>query len=355
MKALKNVLFVVLFSTLWISCSSTKTDENRESFVRVIHNEDNQRVDVLIGDQPFTSYLYTDTIPDLKKTVLYPIYSAKGSLITRGYPLDPRPGERTDHPHHIGLWLNYGEVNGIDFWGHSNATPVEQSDRMGTIRHQQIKEVKSGADGGSLDVTMNWLNSQNQPMLKEDTRFLFAGGEEWRRIDRITTLTAIDEMMIFNDTKEGMMAIRVHRALEHPSDKPVVLSDEHGNQTEVAKLDNTGVTGHYLNSEGAEGMDVWGKRAKWVELSGIIEDEKVSVIILDHPENVGHPTYWHARGYGLFAANPLGQETFSEGKERLNLTLNPGQSVTFKYRTLILTGQIDPPAIDEAFNTYINE
>ncbi|MCK4879888.1 MAG: PmoA family protein [Bacteroidales bacterium] len=355
MKALKIVLFVVIFSALWISCSSTKNGENGESFVRVIHSVENQRVDILIGDRPFTSYIYTDTIPDLKKTVLYPIYSAKGSLITRGYPLDPRPGERIDHPHHIGLWLNYGDINGIDFWGHSNATPEEQSHRMGTIRHQQIKEVKSGEDSGSLEVTMNWLNSENQPMLKEETRFLFAGGEEWRRIDRITTLTALDKKMIFNDTKEGMMAIRVHRALEHPSDKPVVLSDEHGNQTEVAKLDNSGVTGHYLNSEGTEGLDVWGKRAKWVELSGTIEDEKVSVIIFDHPENVGHPTYWHARGYGLFAANPLGQETFSEGEESLNLTLNPGQSVTFKYRMVIQTGQIDPPAINDLYDDYTKE
>ncbi len=355
MKALKIVLIAVLFSAVWLSCSRNKKEENGKSFVQVIHNEEDQLVDILIGDQPFTSYIYTDAIPDLKKTVLFPIYSAKGSLITRGYPLETRPGERTDHPHHIGLWLNYGDVNGIDFWGHSNATPVEQSDRMGTIRHQHIKKVKSGTESGSLEVTMEWLNSQNQTMLKEETRFVFSGGEDWRSIDRVTTLTATDNKMVFNDTKEGMMAIRVHRALELPSDQPVVLSDEHGNRTEVAKLDNTGVTGHYLNSEGIEGLDVWGKRAKWVELSGMIEDEKVSVIIFDHPKNVGHPTYWHARGYGLFAANPLGQETFSEGKESLNLTLNPGESVTFRYRILIQSGEIDPPAINDLYDHYTRD
>ncbi len=355
MKTLKNVFFVVLVSSLWISCSSNKKEESGDPFVQVIHNEENQRVDILIDDQPFTSYLYTDTIPDLKKTVLYPIYSARGSLITRGYPLDTRPGERTDHPHHIGLWLNYGDVNGIDFWGHSNSTPVEQAHRMGTIRHQQIKKVKSGKDSGSLEVTMNWLDSQNQTMLKEETSFVFSGGDDWRRIDRTTTLTAVDTQMVFNDTKEGMMASRVNRALEHPSDKPVVLSDKYGNRTEVAKLDNSGVTGHYVSSEGIEGMDVWGKRAKWMELSGMIEDEKVSVIIFDHPENVGHPSYWHARGYGLFAANPFGQETFTEGKESLNLTLNPGQSVTFKYRIHIQTGAIDPSAINDLYTHYTKE
>ena len=174
MKALRNVLITVLFSTLWISCSSNKKETKEKPFVQVLHNEENQRVDILIGDQPFTSYIYTDTIPNLKKTVLFPIYSAKGSLITRGYPLEPRAGERADHPHHIGLWLNHGDVNGIDFWGHSNSTPVEQSHRMGTIRHRQIKQVNSGDNTGSLDVTMNWLNAQNQPMLNEETRFIFS-------------------------------------------------------------------------------------------------------------------------------------------------------------------------------------
>lgn len=355
MKTLSHVLIAVLFSTLWMSCSSNNKESIEKPFVQVTHNQEDQRVDILIGDQPFTSYIYTDTIPNLKKTVLFPIYSAKGSLITRGYPLETRPGERTDHPHHIGLWLNHGDVNGIDFWGHSNSTPVDRSHRMGTIRHEQIKEVKSGNTTGSLDVTMKWLNAQNQTMLKEETRFIFAGGDEWRQIDRSTTLTALEKEMVFNDTKEGMMAIRVHRALEHPSDRPVELSDEQGNKTEVARVDNTGVTGHYVNSEGTEGVDVWGERAKWVELSGVIGDEKVSVIIFDHPENVDHPTYWHARGYGLFAANPLGQDTFSEGKEKLNLTLKPGESVTFKYRILFISGQRDPHEINEAFTKYIKE
>jgi hypothetical protein len=61
----------------------------------------------------------------------------------------------------------------------------------------------------------------------------------------------------------------------------------------------------------------------------------VTISIFDHPANPGFPTYWHARGYGLFAANPLGQKIFSNGKEELNLTLAPGESVTFRYRVLI--------------------
>ena len=112
------------------------------------------------------------------------------------------------------------------------------------------------------------------------------------------------------------------RQLEIPSDKPVTLSDAHGKKTDVPVLDNAGVSGNYLSSEGIEGMDVWGKRAKWVSLFGVIGNEEVSVVIMDNPTNVGYPTYWHARGYGLFAANPLGQKIFSNGKEKLKIYFN---------------------------------
>ena len=353
MKTISNLVLAAIFTSIWVSCSSNQEEENGKSFVRVIHNDKEQRVDILVDNEPFTSYLYTDTIPDLKKPVLFPIYSAKGSIITRGFPLDPRPGERTDHPHQIGLWLNYGDVNKIDFWGNSNAIPLEERYRMGTIRHTKLMQVKSGKGNGSLEVEMEWLNSDKFPLLKENTSFVFQAGEDFRIIDRITTLTAGKEKVLFEDTKEGMMAIRVNRALELPSDNPVVLSDAHGNKTEIAKLDNIGVTGKYLNSEGIRGLDVWGKRAGWVSLSGKIGEEEISVIIFDHPENVGYPTYWHARGYGLFAANPLGQKTFTNGGQELNFSLDPGQSVTFKYRVLIKSGLLSSDEINALYDTYI--
>jgi hypothetical protein len=120
-------------------------------------------------------------------------------------------------------------------------------------------------------------------------------------------------------------------------------------------MDNTGVTGHYLSSEGIEGMDVWGKRAKWVALSGEVEGEKVSIVIFDHPDNVGYPTYWHARGYGLFSANPLGQSIFSEGKETLNFSLESGESTTFRYRTLIVSGETDAAKIEQEYKKFTAE
>ena len=89
-------------------------------------------------------------------------------------------------------------------------------------------------------------------------------------------------------------------------------------------LDNTGVTGKYVSSEGKEGDAVWSTRAKWTLLGGTIDGEPVTLAILDHPSNVGYPTHWHARGYGLFAANPLGDKQFNEPKA-FDYTLRAGR------------------------------
>ena len=112
-----------------------------------------------------------------------------------------------------------------------------------------------------------------------------------------------------------MLGLRVARALEQPADKPEVFSDATGKPTAVPVLDNTGVTGLFTSSEGLKGDAVWGTRARWMALSGHVGDEGVVLLLLDHPKNPGYPTHWHARGYGLFAANPFGPKAFSNGKE----------------------------------------
>src|SRR5437764_1027014 len=212
--------------------------------VSVAVNEEARRVDISIDGQPFTSYIWPTT---LKKPVLYPLRTAKGTIVTRGFPLDQRPGERVDHPHHAGLWFNYENVNGIDFWNNSDA-----------------------------------IKPENAP-----------------------------------------------------------------------KMDNTGVNGTYLTSEGKKGDAAWGTRGRWCNLSGLVGAEPVTITILDHPGNPGFPTYWHARGYGLFAANPLGQKVFSNGKEELNLSLAPNGSVTFRYRILISSAIATPEATEAAYKDFV--
>src|SRR5215470_10078224 len=301
--------------------------------VSVIPNEEARHVDISIDGKPFTAYIWPTT---LKKPVLYPLRTNKGTLITRGYPLDPRPGERVDHPHHAGLWFNYGDVNGLDFWNNSDAIKPAERSKYGTILHKTIKRVRSGKTEGELQVEMQWVGPDGVALLREETTFVFHGGAGSRAIDRITRLTALDKRVVFNDNKEGVIGLRVARELEQPADKPEVFTDASGKATSVPRLDNTGVTGRYTSSEGKTGDAVWGTRGRWTMLTGRIGQEDITLAILDHPSNPGYPTYWHARGYGLFAANPLGQKVFSEGRETMNVTREPGASATFRYRILVV-------------------
>ncbi|MCM3870122.1 MAG: PmoA family protein [Pyrinomonadaceae bacterium] len=337
------MLFVVLGFTTATALAQTRG-------VQIVKNESEQRVDVLVDGKPFTSYIW---LKSLKTPTLYPLRTVHGTAVTRGFPLEARPGERVDHPHHVGYWLNYGNVNGVDFWNSSSALPPEQQARMGSIAHRRIIRATNGKERGELEVEMEWIMPDGQPVLRETTRFVFHAGSNLRAVDRITTLTALDKRVLFADNKEGMLGMRVRRELEQPSNEPLVFTDASGRATDVKVMDNTGVSGMYRSSEGKVGDAVWGTRGRWTLLSGKVDQEPVTLAILDHPKNPGFPTYWHARGYGLFAANPLGQEVFSNGKEKLNFTLEPKQSVTFNYRLLILSGSVSPEQVETEYSRFV--
>jgi hypothetical protein len=338
---------IVLF-VLVVGCVAALQNSSAER-IRVVPAEAERRAEITIDGKPFTSYIWPE---GFAKPVLYPLRTAKGTIVTRGFPLEPRPGERVDHPHHVGLWFNFGNVNGFDFWNNSEAIKPEDAPKMGNIRHRAITMAKSGADQGELEIEADWITGKQQLILKEHTRFVFRGGADFRSIDRITTLQALGEKVVFPDDKEGVLGMRVARALEAPSDKPEVFTDASGRPTTVAKLDNTGVNGVYLTSEGKKGDAAWGTRGRWCNLSGQLGDEPVTITILDHPANPGFPTYWHARGYGLFAANPLGQKIFTNGKQELNFALAPDQSVTFRYRILISSKLLTPEQAESAYQDY---
>jgi len=343
------VFTVVLSAIVSIMAFSFKEPPQTKRFA-IVENKADKRLDVLVDGKAFTSYIYPDNI---MKPVLYPLRTADGLLITRGWPLDPRPGERVDHPHHVGMWLNYGDVNGLDFWNNSTDIPAEKKNGYGTIRHRKVNRVEADNEKAVLEVTADWQKPDGTNLLREDTRFVFSGSGKMRTIERITTLTALNEDVSFTDNKEGVIGIRLARELEHPSNKPEVFTDASGKATAVPKLNNEGVTGKYRSSEGTEGDDVWGTRGQWVNLNGVISSKPVSLVILDHPKNVGYPTYWHARGYGLFAANPLGQKEFSKGKDILDFKLPAGKSVTFRYKVLIHSGSyLTDESVRDAFNKF---
>lgn len=317
--------------------------------IRIVPDEAQKKIYILYNGELFTSYIYPS---DMEKPALYPIYTARGTVITRGFPREPRPHERVDHPHHVGLWFNFGDVNGLDFWNNSYAVPAERKPQYGSIRHRNITNISEGSSASTFTAEADWVDHTDKVLLKDETQFIFNGEGDWRIIERRTKLTAIQDTVTFTDNKEGLIAIRMDRTFEEPADKPETFLDGNGIPTEVESMNNEGVNGIYRNNNGLEKGDVWGKPANWVSLSADKAGEKITVAILDNKENPGYPAHSHARGYGLFATNNMGSQVFDKESPLFTLTLNPGESVTFKHLIIIKTGGF---ATDEELNQKFSE
>src|SRR5580698_5093827 len=236
--------------------------------VQVVPDVERQRVDITIDGAPFTSYVWPTT---LKKPVLYPLIAPGGIEVSRGFPLAPRPGERVDHPHHAGMWLNYGNANGFDFWNNSDAIKPKDRAKMGTIHQQKIVSTKSGRDSGELVVDSVWTTGTGQNILQQRTRYVFSQKDNQRMIDAVTTLHALDRV-VFHDDKEGLLGIRVARWLESPTEKGGTFTDADGRTTEVQASNLPGASGVYLTSEGKQGDQAWGTRGRWCALAGKTKD-----------------------------------------------------------------------------------
>jgi len=323
-----RILSCIAFASV-LSSAALAQDEA----VTIKRNDKQKKVDVLIGGKPFTTFMYPDT---LEKPFLYPITTAAGAEVTRSFPLNPKPDDPTDHPHHIGLWFNFENVNGLDFWNNSYAIPAARKNQYGWVRTNKITEAKSGSKG-ILAYDANWINQAGDVILIESTRFEFSGNKNQRIIDRITALKAVKEA-VFTDVKDGMLGLRLAHELQIPNTKDEKFTDSKGIVTVVKGGTDKVPTGNYLTSEGKTGDAAWGTRGVWCKVFGKIGADSVSIAIIDHPGNPNYPTFWHARGYGLFAANPLGEKIFTNGKSAKNLTLKPGQSATFSYRIVISNG-----------------
>lgn len=311
-------------------CYFTVLAAQKKEIVKFIKDPSDKKIDIVIGGKPFSSFLFSDSI---EKPVLYPLRSAKGTIVTRGFPLHPLPGEPEDHPHHLGAWFDFENVNGLDFWNNSYAIPAEKKHLYGWIKTDRIIQTKDGPKG-ILSYHANWSNQQNEILLEETTRFEFSGNDRQRIIDRITVLKAVKDVL-FKDAKDGLLGLRLAHELQIPSAEDQKYTDNKGNVTIVKGGTDTIANGNYITSEGKTGNDVWSTRAVWCKVFGKMGDDSISITIIDYPQNPNYPTYWHARGYGLFAANPLGENIFTNGKKTKNLELKKGETVTFRYRIVI--------------------
>lgn len=285
---------------------------------------DAARVDIYACEALIASYHYGI---GLHKPILHPLRSPGGHRITRGFPMVfGIPGEQTDHWQHEGVFLTYRNVNGVDFW--SKFPPTRDRPGSGRIRHTGFTRLEGG-ETGTLGTTADWIAPTGKVLLKQDSQMTIRAGPAWRILDLQITLTAQDEPVTFGDIEEGLLAIRVASGLR----------EDH--------------TGRYLNAEGLElAKNVWGKRSPWVALRGTVQDEDLTLVIMNHPRSVQYPTFWHARAYGLFAANPFGRADFEKGAPPLNFSLAPGESALLLYRILIHSGHLTRSQIEDEFHKY---
>ena len=332
-KILMSVMIIAfVFSTSCNSKSEKQDDSDKKQKITFVENDLDKSIDVLIEGELFTTFRWPD---NMTKPVLHPILTSAGTEITRGFPIETKVGERVDHPHQIGMWLTYGNVDGNDFWGNGSKGLGTKNENGGTIKHLQVEKLTEGLGEGTLITSESWIDNAGKELLKEHTEYHFMAEDSVRIIDRITKLTALDNDVVLSDTKEGMFGIRVARQLEIPDEGEITLYSADGHPEKVKGMSNEGITGNYRSSEGDTGLDVWSTRARWMDLYGKIGSEEISLVICDHPKNQSYPTWWHARGYGLFAANPLGAKDFTKEKEILDFSIPAGQSTTFRYRVII--------------------
>ena len=302
------------------------------------------RVVVTLDGQPFTEYVFQGHA----KPILFPILGPGGVGMTRSWPMvEGVAGEPHDHPHHESLWFMHGNVNGVDFWMHK---PDAAHDGA-TPRVEQTEIVRSeGGPTGILETRNRWLAADGTVVCTDTRRITFAGDEHARTIDYAITIHADHGELLFGDTKEGTMAIRVHPALQS--------RDKNGSQ---------GAAGTIVNSEGQRNDDAWGQPARWVDYSGPIPDadgtpRHLGIAVFDHPHNLRHPTRWHARDYGLFAANPFGVRDFTAkggqasgavvagGPPRAgDYRLAAGDSLTLRYLFIFHEGGAADARLEERF------
>ncbi len=287
---------------------------------------------IVINGQPFSRFYFGADDP---KPFLAPLRTASGLIVTRKYPMENAEGESRDHQHHRGLFIGYGEINGLNFWENefkyqSNAPKNFDPAKNGKMVLRKLDEVKSGKKSGKIEATFDWVGPDGAAILQEKrTMTFYAGPDDQRVFDVDFTLTA-KQAAQFADTKEGFFAIRVADS----------MTEKNG--------------GLMTNSEGAQTeKNVWGKPANWVDYDGTVEGQKVGIAIFDHPKNYNHPERWHSRAYGLFAVNPFGLKDFEPKAEgQGGYTIKAGDELRFRYRVIIHPGDMTNKKLNDLYSEY---
>jgi hypothetical protein len=304
----------------------------RSEPVKLIRSGDS--IEVSIGGQPFTTFHFE---PEYSKSFLQPLRTANGIIITREIPVGNAIPPEHEHdkslePHQRALYFGHGDIDGNSFWVEKVFSKYYHtaSLKYGRLVFRKLDEMKSGPDSGVIRASFDMQGEDGKIFAQQTQEYRFMGDAKNRIIDCEYVIKAGNAPVVFGDTKEGTFAIRLAPELDDPG-------------------------GAMMNSEGGHGeAEVWGKRANWVNVDGLIDGKKLGIAVFDAPDSFRHPTYWHARGYGLLAANPFGLSFFyNDPKHDGSYTLPAGQSIRFHYRVVIHEGTYQDAGIAQKYKEYI--
>lgn len=306
------------------------------AFAGVELKEADGKVRVEIDGKLFTEYVYTGA----PHVYFYPVIGPGEAKMTRSWPMEDVPNEDHDHYHHRSLWFAHGDVNGVDFWAEPKSFGPGKEKPTGQIVHEKFLAVKSGEKEGTISDQLKWVAPDGSvPLTSVQTVTFHSGPASERVLDFEVKLQAGDKDVVMGDTKEGAMAMRINESMRlvGPKKQPG--------------------QGHIANSAGEKDGDVWGKHAEWVDMSGPIDGKTYGIAIFDNPKNPRHPTRWHARDYGLFAANPFCEHDMDKTKAKGegDFKIAAGQSATFRYRIVIHEGDAAAAKIAERYADYASK
>lgn len=301
--------------------------------------QDRHGVTIDVDGGPFAAYV----IDQANKPYLWPVIGPTGKAMTRAYPMQELPDEpaaQRDHPHHRGITFGHERMAGSDSW-HERATfakDAEGSPRLaslGSIVHRDFSLLTVDGERAVIEELCDHLDPAGKPVVTERRRLTFRADKAKRTIDIDQEFRPAPDAgpSPIGDNKDAGLFVRVPTSM--------AVDSKQG--------------GKIVNSEGQFDADAWSKPARWCDYHGPAGGENLGIAILNHPTSYRHPTRWHVRTYGLFAANPFASKSFNAALPDASTTLAPGDVLRLHHRILLHTGDEQAAAVDDAWQQYARE
>ena len=324
-----------------LSCSAAggeptaTADESRGMALR----QDRHGIRVEVDGGPFAAYV----IDEANKPYLWPVIGPTGKKMTRAYPMQDLPGEpaaQRDHPHHRGITFGHENIGGADSW-HDRSTFADAEAgsprlaRLGCIAHRDFSLLAVDGDRAVIEEICDHLDPAGKTIVIERRRLAFRAEKTLRTIDIDQEFRPSPDAgsVRVGDNKDAGLFVRVPATM--------AVESQQG--------------GRIVNSEGQVDKDAWSKPARWCDYHGPAEGEHLGIAILNHPASYRHPTRWHVRTYGLFAANPFASQGYDAALPDGTTTVGPGDVLRLHHRILLHAGDEKAAAVDEAWQQYARE